>query len=82
MSSSGAIIPLHILFSKYFNEEDVSYLLPLLVKWAGSEEDVISWFKEQPIPALGDKTGLDMCKTSQAKCFIDYVQAMELGGFA
>jgi len=82
MSSSEAITPLNVLFSHYFNEEEIIYLLPLLVKWAGSEEEVISWFKEQRIPAFGNKTGVDMCKSSQSNCFIEYVQSIELGGFA
>ena len=82
MSSSEAIVQLDIIFAKYFNKEEINYLCPLLVKWSGSHQEAIRWFQEQPIPAFGNKTGLDMCKRNQAKSLIEYVQAMELGGFA
>jgi len=82
MSSSEAIDPLDIVFSKYFNQEEIGYLSPLLVEWAGSQQEAKKWFQEKPIPAFGNKTGLNMCKTNQAKCFIEYLQAIELGGFA
>ena len=82
MSSSEAITPLDIMFAKYFNQEEIGYLSPLLVEWAGSKQEANRWFQEEPIPAFGNKTGLELCKTNQAKSFIEYVQAMELGGFA
>ncbi len=82
MSSSEDIAPLDVIFSKYFNDEEINYLLPLLVKWAGSDLKVISWFQEQPIPSFGNKTGLAMCKSNQSKYFIEYVQAIEFGAFA
>ncbi len=82
MSSNEPNTPLDVLLANYFSDDEISYLLPLLVKWAGSEEEVISWFQEQPIPAFGNRTGLDMCKSNQSKCFIEYVQTIEFGAFA
>ena len=82
MSSSEAISPIDIMLAKYFNQEEIEYLSPLLVDWSGSQQEANRWFQEEPIAAFGNKTGLDMCKTNQANSFIEYVQAMELGGFA
>lgn len=82
MNSSEAISPLDAVFAKYFNKEEINYLSPLLIKWAGSEEEVISWFQKQAIPAFGNRTGIDMCNSNQSKCLIEYVQSIEFGAFA
>jgi hypothetical protein len=67
---------------EFFNKEDKAYLFPLIAGWAGSDIQAVYWFKNERIPALGEKTGLEICRKNQQEEFIKYIHQIEYGSFA
>ena len=50
------------LSGEYLTTEEKSYLFPLSVEWAGSDEKATTWFLNEKIPACGGVTALELCK--------------------
>ena len=67
---------------KFFDEKDKSYSFPLMVGWSGSDRESANWFKYEKIPALGEKTGMEVCRNNQQRDFIHYIRHIENEGFA
>jgi hypothetical protein len=70
------------LCGKYLTDDEKSYLFPLLVQWAGSDEKAITWFLDEKILACGDKTAFELCKSKQTELLLRFVHHIELGGFS
>lgn len=67
---------------QYFSENEKKYIYPLLLNWSGNADNIMSWFENVPIPAFGNKTAKSLCESGQAKQVIEYLEAIESGGFA
>ncbi|RTR36721.1 DUF2384 domain-containing protein [Shewanella canadensis] len=67
---------------QYFSENEKKYIYPLLLNWSGNADNIISWFENEPIPAFGNKTAKSLCGSGQAEQVIEYLKAIESGGFA
>jgi hypothetical protein len=50
--------------------------------WAGGKDQAMAWYRAQPIPAFGDRTAESLVKTGQAAAVRDYLDHIEMGGFA
>lgn len=64
------------------NNDEKTYLYPLLVDWSGSDVDAARWLMSEKISALGGQTGLEVCRSNNSASFFQYIQHIELGGFA
>ncbi len=67
---------------QYFSENEMKCIYPLLLDWSGNADNIIGWFENEPIPAFGNKTAKSLCESGQAKQVIEYLKAIESGGFA
>ncbi len=67
---------------RYFSESEKEYIYPLLLNWSGSADNILGWFENELIPAFGNKTAKSLCESGQAKQVIEYLETIELGGFA
>jgi hypothetical protein len=66
----------------FFDEKEKSYLFPLITGWSGSDRESAHWFKNEKISALGEKTGMEVCRNNQQKDFLHYIRHIENEGFA
>lgn len=57
-------------------------IIERVTSWAGSKAAAEKWFRNQPIPALGDQTAEGLVRTGQAKLVRQYLDAIAVGGFA
>jgi hypothetical protein len=62
--------------------EEQTYLFPVLLSWAKDTEQAIFWFHNEPIPAFGNTTALSICERGHSKELIEYIKALEMGGYA
>lgn len=53
----------------------------LLLGWSKTEDEAISWFKTEAIPACGGKTPIELCQSDESKSLLKYVRYIEKGGF-
>ncbi|TWX67156.1 hypothetical protein ESZ36_12625 [Colwellia demingiae] len=67
---------------EFFDEKEKIYFFPLIASWAGSDRQAVSWFQNEKIPALGGKTGLEICRNNQMNDFLHYIRQIEYGGFS
>ena len=70
------------LCGEYLTANEKSYLFPLLVQWAGSDEKAAAWFSDEKIPACGEVTALDLCKNKQTELLLRFMQHIEFCGFS
>jgi len=75
-------IELEICCGEFLHSDEKAYLFPLLVDWAGSDVDAAHWFQSKEIPALGGRTGLEVCRSNNSAGFVCYIQHIEREGFA
>jgi hypothetical protein len=54
----------------------------LLLGWSKTEDEAISWFETQYIPACGGKTPIELCRSGESKSLLEYVLHIEKGGFS
>jgi hypothetical protein len=66
----------------FFKADEISYLFPLISSWAGSDAQAVNWLKNEKIPALGNKTALEVCQNNQPNVFLQYIHHIEYGVFA
>ncbi|RTR26084.1 antitoxin Xre/MbcA/ParS toxin-binding domain-containing protein [Shewanella atlantica] len=66
----------------YFSKSEMKYVIPLLLNWSGNADNIMDWFENEPIPAFGKITAKSLCESGQAKQIIEYLKAIESGGFA
>ena len=50
--------------------------------WAGGQQQAMSWYRAQPIPAFGGRTAEALVKEGRAVAVRDYLDHVALGGFA
>lgn len=70
------------LCGEYLTADEKSYLLPTLLRWAGSDEKATAWFLNEKIPACGNKTAFELCKNKNTGQLIQNIRHIELGGFS
>jgi hypothetical protein len=70
------------LCGEYLTADEKSYIFPLLVQWAGSEEKAVVWFLDEKIPSCGDITALELCECKQTDLLLRFIQHIELDGFS
>ncbi|MGO4891847.1 hypothetical protein [Flavobacterium sp. W21_SRS_FM6] len=61
--------------------EQTQLILGRVTKWAGSRENAQKWFDQEFIPALGSTTK-HAVEHGYYEAVNDYLDAIELGGFA
>lgn len=59
------------LCGEYLTADEKSYLFPLLLQWAGSDEKSTIWFLNEKILACGDKTAFELCKSKQIELLLN-----------
>ena len=57
-------------------------ILAMVTEMAGDEKRAAIWFKQQPIPACGDKTAHDLVGEGNANAVLTYLEANKLGAYA
>jgi len=70
------------LCGEYLTADEVAYLCPLLLQWAGSDEKAIAWFLNEKISTCEEKTAYELCKSKQTDLLIQFIRHIELGGFS
>ena len=50
--------------------------------WAGGKDQVMAWYRVQPLPAFGGRTAELLVKEGRARDVRDYLDHVALGGFA
>ncbi len=70
------------LCGEYLTADEKFYIFPLLIQWAGSDEKAARWFLGEKIPACGDITALELCKSKKANLLLKFIQHIELSGFS
>lgn len=70
------------LCGEYLTSDEKSYIFPLLVEWAGSEDKAVNWFLDEKIPSCGNITALELCESKQTDLLIRFIHHIELGGFS
>ena len=53
----------------------------LLLAWSKTEDEAISWFKTEAIPACGGNTPIELCKNGDSESLLKYVRHIDKGGF-
>lgn len=48
----------------------------------GSAEDAIRWFEEVPLPGLSGATAMQLVAQGRARDVLEYIDAVDAGGFA
>jgi hypothetical protein len=62
--------------------KDLIEIIDMVVLWAGSYVSAGTWFRTEPIPALGYITGESGLKQGQAQAVKEYIEGILLGGYA
>ncbi len=75
-------IELEMCCGGFLNNDEKTYLFPLLVDWTGSDVDAANWLQSEEVAALGGKTGLEACRSNNSAGFVQYIQHIEREGFA
>ncbi|WP_158294517.1 antitoxin Xre/MbcA/ParS toxin-binding domain-containing protein [Halomonas urmiana] len=57
-------------------------ILPLVEAWAGSTKEAQRWYKETPIPALGDLTAQQLVARGRVAEVLSYIEHIEHDGYA
>ena len=50
--------------------------------WAGSEEQALAWYRDQPIAAFGGRTAEALVEDGKGGAVRDYLGHIAIGGFA
>lgn len=53
-----------------------------VVEWAGGKEQAMAWYRAQSIPAFEGRTAEALVKEGRVSAVRDYLDHMDLGGFA
>lgn len=57
-------------------------ILSRVREWAGGEAQAMAWYHSQPIPSLGGCTPETLVQSGRAAAVRDYLDRIEIGGFA
>lgn len=50
--------------------------------WAGSTTQAVAWYRAERIPAFGGRTAYELVKEGKGDAVLQYLDCVELGGFA
>ncbi len=62
--------------------EEATKIIRRVAPWAGSPEQASAWYRNQPIPAFGNRTAEALVRVGRAGVVHVYLDSIALGGFA
>lgn len=57
-------------------------ILSRVREWAGGETQAMAWYRSQSIPSLDGCTSAELVQSGRAAAVRDYLDRIEIGGFA
>ena len=51
-------------------------------EWAGGDEEAMTWYRTQPLPAFGGQTSEMLVDSGQSAALRHYLECLAIGGFA
>jgi hypothetical protein len=63
-------------------DSETSEILRRITPWAGDHDKAHIWFTTEPLPEFGGRTAEYLVKSGHAAAVLDYLDHVDLGGFA
>ncbi len=57
-------------------------IISKILEWAGSEDEAIKWYCNQPIPQFGGKTAKQVVDAGNEQAVLGYIKQISLDGYA
>jgi hypothetical protein len=62
--------------------EEATKIVRRVTPWAGSSDQASAWYRNQPIPAFGNRTAEALVRAGKAGLVHEYLDSIAVGGFA
>ncbi|WP_370047253.1 MULTISPECIES: MbcA/ParS/Xre antitoxin family protein [Salipiger] len=57
-------------------------LIALVEPWAGSRDEAVAWFHDQPLPSFGNLRPADLVRRGRADAVKAYITRIAAGGYS
>lgn len=64
-------------------ERDIAeQLIALVESWAGSHDEAVAWFNDQPLPSFGNLTPADLMRQGRTDAVKAHIERIAAGGYS